>query len=213
MHSAAALNYICTTAPPQISWTQPVRAARPPSNRASRTCRNEGKKTRRPCRRTVRLISSSGGGPAVAAGAVLGGPLVRLPRTMYARRPARSEGLVCVCAILSYTKGSATRIRVTVVLSWTGRVFELVTRLGTRATRGNMAILGGDLFVFAIGEGEGGRGEGGWGRGHVTISARDSYREGMLCKELMILCSAPGSGGLASRRTTGWSEDHFQPAG
>lgn len=36
----------------------------------------------------------------------------------------------------------------------------------------------------------------------------------MLCKELMILCSALGSGGLVSRRTTGRrSEDHFQPAG
>lgn len=49
----------------------------------------------------------------------------------------------------------------------------------------------------------------------MTISARDSYREGMLCKELMVvLCSALGSGGLVSRRTAGRrSEDPFQPAG
>lgn len=46
------------------------------------------------------------------------------------------------------------------------------------------------------------------------MSARDSYRQRMLCKEFMILCSALGSGGLVSRRTTGRrSEDHFQPAG
>lgn len=53
-------------------------------------------------------------------------------------------------------RGGATRIRVPLSSSLGGifgRVCELVTRLGTRATRGNMAALGGDLFVVGIGEG------------------------------------------------------------
>lgn len=62
---------------------------------------------------------------------------------------------VCLCYSI-IRKGSATRIRVPLSSSLGGifgRVCELVTRLGTRATRGNMAALGGDLFVLGIGEG------------------------------------------------------------
>lgn len=62
---------------------------------------------------------------------------------------------VCLCYSI-IRKGSATRIRVPLssfLGGIFGRVCELVTRLGTRATRGNMAALGGDLFVLGIGEG------------------------------------------------------------
>lgn len=77
-----------------------------------------------------------------------------------ARTPSGgSEELVGVRVFVLFChtqRGGATRIRVPLSSSLGGifgRVCELVTRLGTRATRGNMAALGGDLFVLGIGEG------------------------------------------------------------
>lgn len=123
MHSAAALNYICTTY--RHRYVDPTLQGGPAAvkSRFEDVPHKKGKK------QGGRAAERFG----LSAPAAAGRPW--RPRPSWEARlsvcPARtpsgggqSEGLVCVCAILSYTKGSATRVRVPLSSSlmgeWTG---------------------------------------------------------------------------------------------